>query len=67
MAKKSAKKAGRPAVANPKRRVISFKVDDAFWAALEAHRDTLNIEGLSPQDAARDLLAKTLRERGILK
>lgn len=38
-----------------------------MWAALSAYRDGIGVVGLSPQDAARDLLTKCLKERGMLK
>lgn len=57
---------GEKWINEPPRRVISFKIDDAAKAALERHRTTLDVEGVSIPGAARDLLIKTLRERGLL-
>lgn len=64
MAKKESGR-GRPKAANPKKTLVSFRIDSAIETALTTYRDKLNVTDLSLSDAARDLVVKALKREGL--
>lgn len=66
MAKESRRKAGRPVAENPKRTLVSFRLDGKIVKALEEERQAMGVLTFSLSDAARELIVRVLKERGRL-
>jgi antitoxin component of RelBE/YafQ-DinJ toxin-antitoxin module len=60
------RKPGRPREANPKTTLVSFRIDDATRAAIEAEREAMGVETFSVSDTVREMTVRALKKGGRL-
>lgn len=59
------KGSGRPRAEKPKSHLISFRLDDATYAAVKRLQQKWGIETFSPSDTSREALYRVLKREGL--
>lgn len=55
-----------PVASNPKRSIISFRVDDDVADALEKKRERMGVLSFSISDTVREMMLRQLKDEGLL-